>query len=587
MQEAHACPTPMAAGTKLFAADSELFKDPSLYRSTIGALQYVTLTRPDISVTACKRVLRYLKGTQFHGLLFRPTASLNVECYTDVDWGGNLDDRRSTSGYCVYLGPNLVQWSSRKQKVVALSSTEVEYRALAQTTTELALLDSLFSEIGVFLNTCPIIWCDNVSAGALASNPVFHARTKHIEIDTHYICDQVLAKKIIVQYVPTKLQIADILTKALSMYNILLTLNVEASENLLCVKLPLCWCFVMLLVNVVCSIELMFAIVLLGSDGIERPFLCKPKDDLRKDARMMEFTAMINRLLAKYPESRRRKLYIRTFAVIPLTEDCGMVEWVPHTRGLRHILQDIYISCGKFDRQKTNPQIKRIYDQCQGKMPEDEMLKTKILPMFPPVFHKWFLTTFSEPAAWFRARVAYAHTTAVWSMVGHIVGLGDRHGENILFDSTTGDCVHVDFSCLFDKGLQLEKPELVPFRLTQNMIDGLGITGYEGIFLKACEITLQVLRTHRETLMSVLETFIHDPLVEWTKSHKSSGVEVQNPHAQRAISNIQARLQGVEVGVGAAPSLPLGVEGQARRLIAEAVSHRNLGKMYIWWMPWF
>ncbi|XP_020211373.1 serine/threonine-protein kinase ATR isoform X2 [Cajanus cajan] len=328
-------------------------------------------------------------------------------------------------------------------------------------------------------------------------------------------------------------------------------------------------------------------IILLGSDGLEHPFLCKPKDDLRKDARMMEFTAMINRLLSKYPESRRRKLYIRTFAVIPLTEDCGMVEWVPHTRGLRQILQDIYITRGKFDRQKTNPQIKQIYDQCQGKMPEDDMLKNKILPMFPPVFHKWFLTTFSEPAAWFRARVAYAHTTAVWSMVGHIVGLGDRHGENILFDSTSGDCVHVDFSCLFDKGLQLEKPELVPFRLTQNMIDGLGITGYEGIFLRVCEITLSVLRTHRETLMSVLETFIHDPLVEWTKSHKSSGVEVQNPHAQRAISNIEARLQGVVVGVGAAPSLPLAVEGQARRLIAEAVSHKNLGKMYIWWMPWF
>ncbi|XP_004231457.2 serine/threonine-protein kinase ATR isoform X1 [Solanum lycopersicum] len=339
--------------------------------------------------------------------------------------------------------------------------------------------------------------------------------------------------------------------------------------------------------DILSSLQRPKKIILLGSDGIERPFLCKPKDDLRKDARMMEFNAMVNRLLCKCSESRRRKLYIRTFAVIPLTEDCGMVEWVPHTRGLRQILQDIYISCGKFDRQKTNPQVKRIYDQCLGKMPEDEMLKNKILPMFPPAFHKWFLNMFSEPAAWFRARVAYAHTTAVWSMVGHIVGLGDRHGENILFDSTTGDCVHVDFSCLFDKGLQLEKPELVPFRLTQNMIDGLGITGYEGIFLKVCEITLSVLRAHRETLMSVLETFIHDPLVEWTKSHKSSGVEVQNPHAQRAISNIEARLQGIVVGVGAAPSLPLAVEGQARRLIAEAVSHKNLGKMYIWWMPWF
>ncbi|XP_039135080.1 serine/threonine-protein kinase ATR isoform X2 [Dioscorea cayenensis subsp. rotundata] len=339
--------------------------------------------------------------------------------------------------------------------------------------------------------------------------------------------------------------------------------------------------------EVLSSLQRPKKVVFLGSDGAHHPFLCKPKDDLRKDARMMEFTAMINRLLSKFPESRRRKLYIRTFAVIPLTEDCGMVEWVPHTRGLRQILQDIYVADGKFDRQKTHPLVKRIYDQCSGKMPEDEMLKSKILPMFPPVFHKWFLITFSEPAAWFRARVAYAHTSAVWSMVGHIVGLGDRHGENILFDSTTGDTVHVDFSCLFDKGLQLEKPELVPFRLTQNMIDGLGITGYEGVFLKVCEITLSVLRAHKETLMSVLETFIHDPLVEWTKSHKSSGVEVQNPHAQRAISNIKARLQGVVVGVGAAPSLPLAVEGQARRLIAEAVSHKNLGKMYIWWMAWF
>ncbi|AQK67235.1 Serine/threonine-protein kinase ATR [Zea mays] len=328
-------------------------------------------------------------------------------------------------------------------------------------------------------------------------------------------------------------------------------------------------------------------VVFLGSDGVERPFLCKPKDDLRKDSRMMEFNAMINRLLSKVPESRRRKLYIRTFAVVPLTEDCGMVEWVPNTRGLRHILQDIYITLGKFDRVKTNSQIKKIYDTCHGKMPDDVMLKTKILPMFPPVFHKWFLMRFSEPAAWFRARVAYAHTTAVWSMVGHIVGLGDRHGENILFDSTTGDCVHVDFSCLFDRGLLLDKPEVVPFRLTQNMIDGLGITGYEGVFLKVCEITLSVLRTHKETLMTVLETFIHDPLVEWTKVNKSSGGEVQNPHAQRAITNINARLQGVVVGVKASPSLPLSVEGQARRLIAEAVSLNNLGKMYIWWMPWF
>lgn len=98
--------------------------------------------------------------------------------------------------------------------------------------------------------------------------------------------------------------------------------------------------------------------------------------------------------------------------------------------------------------------------------------------------------------------------------------LGDRHGENILLDSTNGDCVHVDFNCLFFKGLTFEKPEKVPFRLTPNMVDAMGLSGYEGVFRKVCELTLRVLRTNRETLMSVLETFIHDPLVEWTKDTK-------------------------------------------------------------------
>ncbi|XP_031257200.1 secreted RxLR effector protein 161-like [Pistacia vera] len=232
MLEANSSATPMSTSSKLFSGDSELFSDPSFFRSTVGALQYLTLTRPDLSFTVnklsqflqaptalhwqvCKRVLRYIQGTKDHGLKFTPAAFLDIECYADADWGSNIEDRRSTSGYCVFLGPNLIQWSSRKQKVVALSSTEAEYRALAHTTTEIAWLNSIFAELGLSMTKIPVIWYDNVSAGALASNPVFHARTKHIEIDTHYIREQVLAHKIVVQYVPSKLQIADILKKAL------------------------------------------------------------------------------------------------------------------------------------------------------------------------------------------------------------------------------------------------------------------------------------------------------------------------------------------------------------------------------------
>ncbi|XP_031247247.1 secreted RxLR effector protein 161-like [Pistacia vera] len=223
----------MAIGTKPTLADSNLYENVALYRSTIGALQYLILSRPNIAFSvnklsqflkaptqqhwqARKRLLRYLKGTPNFGLHFTKSNRLNLECYTDVDWAGSLENRISTNGCCVFLGSNLIQWTFRKQKVVALSSTEAEYRALAQGAIELAWFCSLFSEIGVTLSEIPVIWCDNQSAGSLASNLVFHGRTKHIELDTHYVREQVTSNNLKVQYVPTEYQKVDIFTKALS-----------------------------------------------------------------------------------------------------------------------------------------------------------------------------------------------------------------------------------------------------------------------------------------------------------------------------------------------------------------------------------
>ena len=338
-----------------------------------------------------------------------------------------------------------------------------------------------------------------------------------------------------------------------------------------------------------------------GSDGLVRSFLAKPKDDLRKDLRMMEFVSLLNRVLAAEPASRKRRLYLRSFAVLPLTEDCGLIEWVPHTTGLRIVLQDHYMRANLFDRRTSNADAKAIYDagEKSGRAPAETL--RLMLRKYPPILHRFFPERFPDPAAWLAARTGFAHTAAVWSMVGHIVGLGDRHGENILVDTSTGDVVHVDFSYLFDKGLELDKPEVVPFRLTQNMIDAMGVAGPDGVFSSVCEITLGVLRQHRDALMSVLDTFVHDPLLEWTRTAKQQQQQGAGGAAHVAaalggdeigkslelLARIRSRLEGVVVGVGAAPSLPLSTAGQARRLIEEAVSLDNLGRMYIWWMPWW
>ncbi|XP_031254692.1 cysteine-rich receptor-like protein kinase 18 [Pistacia vera] len=159
--------------------------------------------------------MRYIKGTLQHGLLFKKATNFILEGYTDADWASDVSDRRSTSGYSIFHGDNLVQWSSRKQLVVSLSSTEAEYRALCQAATELVWIQHLFQELGININTTPILWCNNMSARALSSNPVFDARTKHIEIDVHYVRKLATKKRLVVQYVGTEYQVADILTKAL------------------------------------------------------------------------------------------------------------------------------------------------------------------------------------------------------------------------------------------------------------------------------------------------------------------------------------------------------------------------------------
>ena len=161
-----------------------------------------------------KRILRYLKGTLHHGIHFQP-GPLALSAYCDVDWAGDPLDRKSITGMVVFLGNSPITWSAKKQLTVARSSTEAEYRALATTAAELSWLRMILKDLGIFLSLPPMLWCDNVSALALASNPIFHARTKHIEVDYHYIREKVLAKELKLNFISTLDQLADIFTKAL------------------------------------------------------------------------------------------------------------------------------------------------------------------------------------------------------------------------------------------------------------------------------------------------------------------------------------------------------------------------------------
>lgn len=232
LTDCNPCATPMCSSLKLSKDQGIPLTNPTPYRSTVGALQYLTLTRPDIAFAvnklsqflqnptdihwnACKHLLRYLKGTHSFALSFSPSSSLLFSGFADADWASCVDDTRSTGGHCIYLGDNLIVWNAKKQSVVSRSSAESEYRALANATVDLIWLHSLCGELGISVTIPSKIWSDNKSALALASNPVFHARTKHVEIDVHFVREKVQSKVVEVGYVPSEDQVADLFTKAL------------------------------------------------------------------------------------------------------------------------------------------------------------------------------------------------------------------------------------------------------------------------------------------------------------------------------------------------------------------------------------
>ena len=230
MENSKPVQTPLATSSSLQLHDGSPPADATLYRQTVGSLQYLLISRPDIAFAVnklsqfmhaptthhwatVKRLLRYLNGTRSYGIRLKRHSSLSLHAFCDADWAGDPDDRTSTGAYIIFLGPNPISWSSKKQRSVARSSTEAEYRAIASAAAELQWVRSLLEEFGVSVNVPPAIYSDNIGATYLCANPVFHSRMKHIALDYHFVRELVQSGRLRVSHVSSADQLADALTK--------------------------------------------------------------------------------------------------------------------------------------------------------------------------------------------------------------------------------------------------------------------------------------------------------------------------------------------------------------------------------------
>lgn len=232
MQSKRSLQLPMDQNVKLHTDSGNLLVDPGPYRRLIGKLIYLIVTRPDLSFSVqllsqfmghptdhhmktAMRVLRYLNSTIDRGLFLSASSSLSIRIFCDSDWASCPTTRRSTSGFCAFLSDSLISWKSKKQQVVARSSAEAEYRAMAIACCEVKWLISLLRDLMCPSITSAALYCDNQAALYIAANPVYHERTNHIEVACHYIRDMVTRGQLKLAYVHTSTQLADMFTKSI------------------------------------------------------------------------------------------------------------------------------------------------------------------------------------------------------------------------------------------------------------------------------------------------------------------------------------------------------------------------------------
>ncbi|XP_019054873.1 PREDICTED: uncharacterized protein LOC109115371 [Nelumbo nucifera] len=240
---------PMITSQKLDKDTGTPLPDVTSYRKLVGKLIYLCNTRPgicfavqhlsqfldcptDLHIQAAHRILRYLKACPGQGVFFSASSSLQLKAFSDSDWASCPDTRRSITGHCVFLGDSLISWKSKKQQTVSKSSSEAEYCALAAVTCEVQWLTYLFKDLHIPQVAPALVFCDNRSALHIAHNPVFHERTKHIDIDCHIVREKLQASLIHLMPIASEGQLADCFTKPLPPHSINSSIRKLGIQNL-------------------------------------------------------------------------------------------------------------------------------------------------------------------------------------------------------------------------------------------------------------------------------------------------------------------------------------------------------------------
>ncbi|KAG5684498.1 hypothetical protein PVAND_013728 [Polypedilum vanderplanki] len=350
-------------------------------------------------------------------------------------------------------------------------------------------------------------------------------------------------------------------------------------------------------INVICS------------DGTIRPQLLKGKDDMRQDAIFQQIFTVVNKLLNLDEEMQKKKARIRTYKVVPFSRRSGILEWCTNTLPIGNYLCGDRTS-GKGIKKGAHyiyrPQdwsieqcFSKISNVSQASNQEKLRVYNQVCENLKPVFHHFFDEHFRQPGKHFERRYAYTISVAVSSMIGYILGIGDRHVQNILIDLKTAELIHIDFGVAFEQGKCLPHPEYIPFRLTRDLVAPMGISGVDGIFRKVCEQTLDILCKNERTISTILEVLLYDPMYSWSLGAEaarrvqleddSNVDEEENQEefdsmASRTLLRTQSKLKGI-VEANNNTIYP-SVEGYVQYLIQMATNPALLSRLFRGWQAY-